>query len=181
MRHLLATVLGMNRAFLVCMLFLALTTAGAKVYKSVLPDGSVVYSDTPPSDGATPVELPAIQYYAPPPLPPPSEEGASAAKPTAAGYETFEIASPSDDQAVRDNGGTVSIQLTLVPGLRSGHQIEIFMDGASLGSGAATTASITNVDRGSHSVHAVVRDGDGKELARTGAITFHLLRASRLN
>ena len=162
-------------------LALGVSPAGAKIYKSVLPDGSVVYSDTPPEQGAKPMELPGIQTYSPPPLSAPTAAPAKEAEKGFQGYESFEVSAPADDATVRDNGGTVRISLMLAPGLRSGHKVEIFMDGKSIGSGAGTSASVTNVDRGTHSIHAVVRDAEGKELVRTPDSVFHLKQTSRLN
>jgi hypothetical protein len=151
----------------------------AKVYKSVQPDGTVVYSDSRPDAAAEEVKLPEIQFYSAPPLPAPAQEEPPA-EAADEGYSRFEIAAPADDATVRDNGGTVRISLAMEPPLQDGHEVEIFVNGASVGRGRATSASLTNVDRGSHTVYAVVRDGSGQELARTGSSTFHLKRATRL-
>ncbi len=171
----------MNKLLIaVALVFAVALPVAAKVYKSVLPDGTVVYSDTPPAADAKPVELPRIQTYSPPPTPAPAPAEKKPEKPVFGGYDTFEVASPANDSTVRDNAGTVQVSLTLSPGLQRGHKVEIFMDGLSIGSGAATTASLTNVDRGTHNLHAVVRDADGKEVIRTANSVFHLQKVSRL-
>lgn len=170
----------MKKLLFVAALALAVAPLGAKIYKSVLPDGTVVYSDTPPASDAKPVELPRIQTYTPAPVPSIQAPQNKSEKNTFQGYDTFEVTSPANDATVRDNAGTVSVSLSLSPGLRNGHKVEIFMDGQSIGSGAATTASVTNIDRGTHSIHAVVRDADGKEVIRTANSVFHLQKVSRL-
>lgn len=157
------------------------------VYKNVLPDGSVVYSDQR-TEGAEPLELPEIQIYSAPSLQTDSDRAAASARsgqPGMAeeegdGYRRFAIANPGHDEPVRDNGGNVSVSLTLEPSLRPGHVIDIRMDGQSIGRGSGTSVALTNVDRGSHTVQAVVVDENGTEVARTESVTFHLLRASAL-
>lgn len=176
----LASVCSMRNVLLACLLLLALGPLQAKVYKSVLPDGTVVYSDTPPSEGAEQVELPEIQTYTPPPLPPSSPSSADADDSNDEGYESFEVTLPANDATVRDNNGSVKIALALTPGLRRGHKVEIFLDGKSIGAGGATSASLNDVDRGTHNIYAIVRNDEGKELARTPSSVFHLKRATRL-
>ena len=153
---------------------ICVTPLQAKIYKFVLPDGTVVYSDTPPEKGAREVELPPLQTFTPPPLPPSSP--ALTVDEPAADYESFEVASPANDEAIRDNGGSVKVGLKIAPALRSGHEVEIFVDGTSVGRGRGSSATLTDVDRGSHSVYATIVDGEGKEVARTPSITFHLQR-----
>ena len=157
-------------------LSLAVFGAQAKVYKWVMPDGTVKYSDSPQEEGAEEVELDPLQLYSAPPPPPlrssPSAEGEDR---PAGGYE-IAVASPADDSVIRDNGGTVSISLSLSPGLQRGHTVDIIMDGKVLGSGRSTSITLRNVDRGSHSVQAAIKDADGNEVARASAVTFHLKR-----
>ena len=140
-----------------------------------MPDGSIRYSDKP-QPGGQEVELPRLQTYTAPPV------SQSSSKPTEAetkvDYKTFEVKSPSNNQVVRSNGGQISIQIGLEPALGSGHSIEILMDGKSVGSGRGTSISLTNVDRGSHSIQASIKDDAGKAIKQTSSVTFHLKRAS---
>ncbi|MCP5151447.1 MAG: hypothetical protein H6983_03885 [Ectothiorhodospiraceae bacterium] len=152
----------------------------ASVFKWRLPDGSIQYSDRPPEPGAQRIDLPAIQLY----TAPRTREAGDATDdepppPSFAGYESIEITAPKPDEAVRNNSGAVSVQLALEPALRPGDKVRILMDGKPLGEGQATSITLGNVDRGSHSVQAVVVDAEGKELGRSNAVTFHLLRVAR--
>ena len=85
---------------------------------------------------------------------------------------------PAEDQSIRDNGGNITIELALEPSLDENHVIELFMDGSSLGTGRTTTITMTNVDRGTHTIQASIRDQSGARVATTGAVTFSLLRAA---
>jgi hypothetical protein len=73
------------------------------------------------------------------------------------------------------------VRLELAPALQPGHIVEILLDGTAIGSGSATSASVTNVDRGSHTVAAVVKDASGKVVASAPGVAFHLKQASKLN
>jgi len=165
-------------ATLLVLLMLGGTAHAQKIYKHVLPDGKVVYSDRPPEEeGAEEVELSPLQTYSAPSLPriEPSDEEEDEEEQR---YEEFKVSQPADDQTIRDNGGNVSIRLSVAPGLQGNHTIDILMDGKTLGSGKSTAITLTNVDRGSHSVRATIKDEEGNVVARTDSITFHLQRAA---
>ena len=159
---------------------LALTSASAEIYKWVMPDGSIHYSDRPQEQGATKVELPQLQTYTAPNVSPVKNRSSSAPN-VFAGYQDFKVAKPADGETIRDNGGSVSVSLSLTPGLQRGHIVEIMMGGKVLGSGRSTSLTLTNVDRGSHRVDAVIKDNEGKEVARATGATFHLKRAAKKN
>jgi len=163
---------------IVLLLALAAGIAQAgKVYKYTLSNGDVVYSDKPPpADQAEEVVLQPLQGFSLPPAPPLEDTTASREEPEATGYEEFKVTSPSNDQTIRDNGGNVSVSLSLSPGLRGGHSIDIMMDGQSIGSGSGTSVTLTEVDRGTHTVQAAIKDGEGKEIARSNSVIFHLKR-----
>jgi len=164
----------MKRGMLLVLLALLATPAAAKIYKWVMPDGRIVYSDTPPVEGAKEVKLPPLQVYHAKPITAPAGNGAPSKKKAAAAYREFSVAAPENDSVVRDNGGIVTVRLKLVPPLRPGHQIEILLDGKTVGTGTATGLTLTNVDRGTHTLSAVVRDATGAEVARAPGSTFHL-------
>ena len=149
-----------------------------KIVKYTLSNGQVIYSDTPPPEAASGEEVTVepLQTFTPPRTP--SFEGSmpSDAADESAGYEAFTVTSPENDTTIRDNGGNVRVSLTLSPGLRSGHSIEIYMDGKAIGSGNSTSLTLTDVDRGTHTVRATVKDGDGREIARSNSVIFHLRR-----
>ena len=164
-------------AFLAC-LMLALGSAQAgKIVKYTLPDGRVIYSDKPPPEATSGEEVTVepLQTFSAPPARP-LESSSTKKEPEPQGYEEFKVTSPTNDATIRDNGGNVRVSLSLTPGLQSGHSIEVIMDGKSIGSGKGTTVTLTEVDRGTHTVQATVKDADGKEVARSNSVIFHLKR-----
>jgi hypothetical protein len=165
----------MRGLLLVCLLVPAL--ASAAVYKIVNEDGSVTYSDRP-QQGAEELKVAPVQTYQSQPVP----TGGATEEAEFSGYDVFEVVSPENDQTFRDEGGTIPIMLRLEPGLHRDHVINIFMDGEDLGgNGRSTSLTLQNVDRGTHSVHAVIVDQDGKQLAATNTVAFHLHRTSKLS
>ena len=165
------------RAFLVPIFFALCIAADAAVYKIVNPDGTVTFSDRP-QEGAQELDVGSVQTVD---TPIPRASAKKVAQPQFPGYETFAVASPTDGQTFRDNGGLVSIQLTLQPRLFRDHTINIFMDGKDIGSGRSTSVTLQNVDRGSHSVHATVVGKDGDQVTSTTPVTFHLHRSSAIS
>ena len=168
---------GLMRYLVLLVLGLLLAAPGqAKIYKWKMPDGSIRYSDKP-QPGGEEVKLPSLQTYTAPPV---SETADIPEKAESEGaeYKTFEVKSPKNAEVVRNNAGMISIQIGLEPALGSGHSIEILMDGKSVGSGRGTSISLSNVDRGSHSIQASIKDSAGKAVKQTSSVTFHLKRNS---
>jgi hypothetical protein len=162
--------------FLMLMLALGVAQAG-KVYKYTLSNGDVVYSDKPPpGDQGEEVKIEPLQSFTVPPAPPLEDSTAKANEPESVGYTEFKVTNPVNDQTIRDNGGNVSVSLSLTPGLRGGHSIEVMMDGQSIGRGSGTSVTLTAVDRGTHTVRASIKDSEGKEIARSNSVIFHLKR-----
>lgn len=163
--------------------FLALTaaaSASAAVYKWVKPDGSVVYSDRAPVENAAPTELPALQEIKMPPPPPPSPSTTPAAQTEEDTYTNLAITEPADNSAFRNNAGQVTVKLALDPALQQGDAIVILLDGKEIGRGRSTALSLSNVDRGTHTLKASVKDADGNTLISSSPISFTLQRTSVL-
>ena len=167
----------LRTAYFLC-LMLALGTAQAgKIYKWTLSNGDVVYSDKPPpSEQADEVTLEPLQTFSAPPAPSLDDEDDEPKAAEPQGYEEFKVTSPTNDATIRDNGGNVRVSLSLTPGLQSGHSIEVMIDGQPIGSGKSTSLTLTEVDRGTHTVQATIKDSDGKEVARSNSVIFHLKR-----
>ena len=169
---------GMGKlAFFLC-LTLAMSAAQAgKIFKYTLSNGKVVYTDKPPpADQGEEVQVEPLQSFTVPPAPPLKDTTAKKFVPKPLGYEEFKVTSPSNDATIRDNGGNVRVSLSLSPGLQRGHDIEVIMDGQSIGGGKGTSVTLTDVDRGTHTVQAAVKDAQGKEIARSNSVIFHLRR-----
>ena len=164
-------------AILLCLLLAVGAAQAQEIYKYTLSNGKVVYSDKPPAaDQGEEVKLEPLQTFSLPPAPPLQDSTAKKHKPAPVGYEEFKVTSPTNDATLRDNSGTVPVSLSLSPGLRSGHSIEVMLDGQSIGNGHSTSITLTEVDRGTHTVRAAVKDNEGKEIARSNSVIFHLKR-----
>ncbi len=169
----------MRFAFVMLLVLTTPSVSAAGVYKNVQPDGTIVYSDRP-AEGAEEIKLPELQTYTPAPIPESDTAGAARteAGSESAGYKTVAISSPENDATLRDNAGNVSVNLRIEPPLKPNHTVDIRMDGKSIGKGRGSAVNLTNVDRGTHTLEAVIVDESGKEIGRTGSVVFHLNRAS---
>ena len=164
------------------LLLLFATPALAEVYKTVTPDGEVIYSDVKTRDSKA-FNVPKAQVYTPPPLPvpvnpPPEKEEDKAI------YSSFVIDSPVSEETIRDNLGNIPLLLTLEPELiaKDGHRIQYFLNGEPHGRRTVDTEkTFTNVERGEHQVSAVVVDGAGKTLIDTPPVTVFMHRESLLH
>ena len=165
---------------LTSMICLVLVWGGVQaqaVYKVIQPDGTVEFTDEPkPGEEATQIEVEPLNTT--PPLATPGEQAAAA--PAQAGYTSVRITSPDDNAAIRDNAGTVNVDVALDPALRSGDTIDILLDGQVVGGGSKTAITLNNMDRGSHRVQAVVKNGSGEVVARSNTVTFSLQRRSAI-
>jgi len=168
-------------------LVITCATAGAEIFRRIGPDGEVYFSDTPGPDAgrmdvglAQTIRMPAVtrrnadaESIA--------RVGAEAQKATTAAYAQFTVVKPSNDQGVRANDGSVTIYLSLQPALMPGHSIELKVDGEDgekIGSGDTLNFNLTNMSRGRHTVAARVVDEQGKELIKTGPVSFYVLRVA---
>ena len=160
------------------------TSTSAAVYKWVQPDGTVIYSDRAPSENTAPSELPELQEIKLPPPPRPSPDNpptdTESAQPARQAYTKFEITEPANNSTFRDNAGQVTVKLDLAPSLQEGDMVTILLDGKEIGQGKSNALSLTNVDRGTHTLRAEVKNAQGATVISASPITFTLQRASLL-
>jgi len=172
--------------FIVTLLLLCIAaSATAAVYKFTKPDGTVIYSDRPPVENAAPTELPELQEIkiTPPPTSSPEDNtDEQANQEQTASYTKLEITEPANDSAIVENSGQINIKLALEPPLQDqqGDIISILLDGKQIGQGKSTALTLSNVDRGKHTLRAVVKSAQGSTLITSPAVTFNLHRASAL-
>jgi hypothetical protein len=164
-------------------LLASLAVAGT-VYKWVDENGVVHYSDQPHPE-AQKVDVPPVQTYkggasgpatpAGPTAPPASAEPASA-------YQGCAISEPGSDQTFT-NVDTLSIVVRTDPELRAGDRVYLTLDGQPLNGGKPTGSQFTlsPVDRGTHVVQAIVRNGQGGLVCQTPGVTFNVHQPSVLN
>ena len=135
---------------LIVILVLALLSAalsGQQVYRSVGPDGEVIFSDQG-STGAEKIKVAPLPTYEAPP----KRSTQANAPPRSQAYTSFELVSPTDNQTLRDGGGQVSVTVSLQPPLRGTDSIDVIYDGRFIGPDKALSRVLGNIERGSHSV-----------------------------
>jgi hypothetical protein len=153
--------------------------AAEQVYKVVDAMGRVIYTDTPPADNsAKQLELPPINQ-----LPASKAEQAeklSSDKKLFGGYSVISLVSPVDESLVHYDQQNIIVQLMLAPELQVGHLVQFYLDRAVYGRPvAATSYSIGNLQRGSHTVSARIITAEGETVANSQLVRVHVQRHFR--
>ena len=167
----------MKHIIALLMLMIFAVVSHAEIYKGTDAEGNVIYSDE---------ELPdSIKIPTPSPntiiMPKPKPKAPAIEKEEAVGYKSFEILSPSNNETLRISSGNVPITLSITPELDidQGHHISVYIDGvATINKTTQLNLQIPNVDRGSHTLRAEIRDAKNKILKQSKAVKFHLKRYS---
>ena len=167
------------------MVFLAVNgsavNAGSGLYKCEDPNGLIVYTDNPCTDGEE-LELPPIQTYSTPPIKNYSSGKNKENKDEeTANYESLTIVTPKNDKTIISSAGTVNIGFELKPLLKTdkGHLFAISLDGKQQpAKGVVTRITLSNVDRGTHTAQVSVIDSKGNVQITSASVTFHLKRST---
>ncbi len=91
-------------------------------------------------------------------------------------YSKFSIIAPKNKQAIRANNGDVTVMLSLKPKLLDKHQLRIFLDGKKMAEGNLKMVNLTNLDRGEHTVYAIIKGAKGEDIMKSKAIVFNVIR-----
>ena len=163
------------RIILLILGILAVPAVMGDVYRSVDEDGNIVYSDKSSPD-AEKVEIQEVQTIDPGAVPE-FESSTNKQDPSAGDYQGITISSPANDQTISANDGNVNVSVSVQPALKEGDTIELYLNGGLAGSSKGGF-NLENLDRGSHTISAVLKDKDGKEILHSEPITFHVQRHS---
>lgn len=108
--------------------------------------------------------------------PPPA---AAAAEPETA-YTEFTIWQPSDSETIVNTGGAVTVGIRLQPALKPGHSLFLYMDGKLVEGFPENALSfdLKDVERGTHSVIAVINDSASKRVQESASVTFFVRQHS---
>ena len=167
----------------VCVLLLGAlitTSAHAELYKKVDEQGNITYTDVP-SGTAKPVQPPGLTTYgAPDAHKQTPKKPAETTKPAVANYTALSIASPVNDEALRENSGTVTVKINLTPPLdtQAGHKIVLMLDHKSGAVAQTSEIALKDVERGAHTLKAQVTDSKGRVLKESAEINFQLHRGN---
>ncbi|MES9878453.1 MAG: DUF4124 domain-containing protein [Candidatus Sedimenticola sp. PURPLELP] len=167
---------GMKKAVLFLLLIFPFSVFSA-VYKWIGPDGSVHYSDVP-EKGSKQIDLPEPTIYQQR-LPGSGRGSDPSDEVSFAGYTKLAISSPKNEQVIFSNEGKVDVTMVLAPSLQKGHKFRVYLDGSEVSSGLTTTqVMLQNVERGGHTLSAVVVNKESRELIRSNYVRFYLRQKS---
>lgn len=173
------------RILIVIVTCLLCTPAWCEIYKQVDKDGNVVYTDVPNKKNAKPLKVQPVTTF---------KSGNSSRRFREGGESgssrrdkdnnrkdyKLAISSPSHDEAIRADNGSVTIQASVNPGLASNHTLVFFIDGNEISKGSNSQTSAQDLARGSHTAQVKIT-ANQTVIASSKVITFHLLRTSILS
>ncbi len=149
-----------------------------EVYKTVDEDGNIIFTDRP-STNSEEIKLKELKTTETVKPSSTSSSSTSRGKKTEDfSYKKLSVSNPADGSSIRSNSGNVSISVNSVPSLRSGHRILITMDGKELSKGTSKSVSLTNVDRGTHTITVSIVDSSSNTIISASS-SFSILRASQ--
>ncbi|HWS76264.1 MAG TPA: DUF4124 domain-containing protein [Quisquiliibacterium sp.] len=160
-----------------CLLALSVQAQESKreLWKWKDANGVTQYSDRP-VPGATKVEL---YTSAPAPAAAPAARPVTPAaqvKPAAGvQYQSLEIWQPESGESFFGADATVNVRMRSEPSLAAGDRLLLYLDGK-LVEGAANSYehTLSNLERGVHSLAAVILDDKGNEKIRSEPRVFHI-------
>ncbi|MCQ8879313.1 DUF4124 domain-containing protein [Pseudoalteromonas shioyasakiensis] len=150
--------------------------ADKKIYTWKDKNGAVVFSDTP-KVGAQEVKL-TSQILS---MPTTNTSILDETKPIAKKSFKIEVASPANEETVRENTGSVYVTSRVSPRFENGFKIQLFVDGTAYSApGSSSTFALRNVDRGEHSLQVKLYDPKGNVLSVSPTSVFFMHRQSAL-
>lgn len=148
-------------------------TTQNQVYKWVDEQGVVHYTDKPPSDGAQPAKLPALQTYKEGTTPNLRKFDKPNAAATTEGSAQLDIVTPAHDETFRER--TVPVAVMVTPQLKAGQKLIYLLDGVPASAPTTQTSyALTEVDRGTHTVSVTVVDEAGNQYGSSAPVTVHV-------
>lgn len=153
-------------------------STGDKIYTWIDKKGDRIYSDVP-REGAEVMEIKKGTDYTPPDssVPDWNDMKPKVVLEESEAYTNFAIVSPSNNATIRNNSGIVQIALDIRPKLNKGDKITLEIDGVAVETSGSTIISLSNVDRGTHTLIAYIIGAKDKVVASTAAVTIHMHRA----
>jgi hypothetical protein len=158
-------------------------TAYGQIYKVVDKDGNVTYTDQAPGDGSEPMDLPELSvvstdYEAELATteedPVVEEEGAELTRRELRRlYRDFRISRPAPEETFWGTENTVVVGWESPEPLQPGMTVQFTIDGAKQPASLENMMALT-LDRGTHTVSALLLDARGRPLATADTVTFYV-------
>ena len=171
---------------LACLLTLTTSPLTAQVYKVVDEDGNVTFTDQRPAGGAEPVELKPISVIEAPTFETPPEKAAEGTegdevnqmsiRELRRAYRDFAIVSPQSEQSIYHPESAVAVVWRAGKQLQTGMQVTVSIDGNPLATTTESMVAAPELDRGEHTVTAVLTDSRNRNIATAEPVTFFIQR-----
>ncbi|GMG86240.1 DUF4124 domain-containing protein [Biformimicrobium ophioploci] len=152
---------------------------GKTIYKVVGPDGTVTFTDVAPKNGKA-VKLPQRQVSTVPAVKPKMPErklSVDDGRAPAMQGGDFYIVYPADGSTITPGERVLMMEVAINPWPLGGHSVIALIDGRpSPAVPDSTAVNISAIERGTHTLQAVLLDADGRELGRSQVITVFVKR-----
>ncbi len=148
--------------------------ARKELWKWTDANGVVHYSDVP-GPGAVKVDLLITESH--PAAPATTQTAAPAAPAAAAGtsYTSLEIWQPEQESSYFGADVTVNVRIRSDPGVSPNDRLLLFIDGKRVeGPENSLDYTLGNLDRGAHSLTAMILDTKGKQKIRSQPVVFYI-------
>jgi hypothetical protein len=158
-------------------------SAYGQIYKVVDKDGNVTYTDQAPGDGSEPMTLPELSVIS---TDYEAEEVASDIDPATTGeeeeltrrdlrrmYRDFRISRPAPEETFWGTENTVVVGWECSESLQPGMTVQFTIDGATKPASLENMMALT-LERGAHTVSAVLLDALGRPLVNSDTVTFYV-------
>ena len=151
------------------------TTSHREIWEWTDANGVKHYSDAP-APGAKRVVITGHAPTAAPASRAPSATTTArpADKSAQVEYSSLEIWSPENGSSFFGADAVVDVRLRSEPELAPNDRLLTYLDGKLIEGGNAYEHSLSNLDRGVHSVTAVILDNKGNEKIRSAPVVFHI-------
>jgi hypothetical protein len=137
-------------------------------------NGVVHFSDTP-GPGAKRLDL---VVTGPPSGGAPAAAASASAQPPAESVTTYnllEIWQPENEASFFDADATVNVRIRTEPAVAEGDTLRLFLDGMRVeGADNLLEYTFQNLERGTHSITATIRDAKGVEKIRSQPVVFYM-------
>jgi len=168
---------------------ISMETALADIYKVVDAEGNITYTDQAPADGSPPMDLPPLSIVDTDYVPeaPAEGTGESEAEGDEEGpptpremrqmFKDFHITSPMPEETFWGTENAVVVSWGSKSALLPDMRVLVFVDGQPQPETSGGVSALT-LDRGEHSVYAVLLDQRGRRVATAPTVTFYVKQNS---
>lgn len=163
----------MKTTLLILCWALAVPAMAADVYMTVDENGNATFSDQA-VEGAKKIEVKEVITIPALKNPPPPRKRVQIEPP----YTKLTITNPKQDETYFRSEGELVIGVTSAPHLRLGDVYVYRLNGEEIYAGRKTIQSITEMDRGTHTIQIAIANRDREEVMVSEPISFHMRQAS---